>query len=74
MKKQQKLIKMTYDIVFKKFFTDRPDLLKILLIHFLGIDAIQDLTIKNPKIPTLEHKHTEKYQCYLILKRNGVIF
>ena len=34
---------MTYDIVFKKFFTDKPRLLKLILKHFLDIDSIQDI-------------------------------
>ena len=54
-------IKMTYDIVFKKFFIDKPKLLKLILKHFLDIDSIQDITITNPEIPELEEtKHKEK--------------
>ena len=54
-------IKMTYDIVFKKFFTDKPKLLKLILKHFLSIDSIQDIIIINPEIPELEEaKHKEK--------------
>ena len=54
-------MKMTYDIVFKKFFTDKPRLLKLILKHFLDIDSIQDIIITNPEIPELEEaKHKEK--------------
>ena len=54
-------IKMTYDIVFKKFFIDKPKLLKLILKHFLDIDSIQDIIITNPEIPELEEtKHKEK--------------
>ena len=58
---KQNCIKMTYDIVFKKFFTDKPRLLKLILKHFLDIDSIQDIIITNPEIPELEEaKHKEK--------------
>ena len=58
---KQNYIKMTYDIVFKKFFTDKPRLLKLILKHFLSIDSIQDIIITNPEIPELEEaKHKEK--------------
>ena len=54
-------IKMTYDIVFKKFFIDKPKLLKLILKHFLDIDSVQDIIITNPEIPELEEtKHKEK--------------
>ena len=54
-------IKMTYDIVFKKFFIDKPKLLKLILKHFLDIDFVQDIIITNPEIPELEEiKHKEK--------------
>ena len=49
MKKQEtKGIKMTYDIVFKKFFTDNPHLLRKVLEHFLEIENIEDIVITNP--------------------------
>ena len=54
-------IKMTYDIVFKKFFIDKPKLLKLILKHFLDIDSVQDIIITNPEIPELEEaKHKQK--------------
>ena len=54
-------IKMTYDIVFKKFFIDKPKLLKLILKHFLDIDSVQNIIITNPEIPELEEtKHKEK--------------
>ena len=54
-------IKMTYDIVFKKFFIDKPRLLKLILKHFLDIDSVQDIIITNPEIPELEEaKHKQK--------------
>ncbi|MBC6415969.1 MAG: hypothetical protein GDA46_06230, partial [Bdellovibrionales bacterium] len=54
MKKQKNYIKMTRDVVFKKFFVDKPDILKRVLIHFLNIPEIMKLEIKNPNIPELE--------------------
>jgi len=59
-KNKPKHLKMTYDIVFKKFFTDKPDLLKLILKHFLGIDSIKNLTIINPEIPELEKPKQSK--------------
>ena len=45
---------MTYDIVFKKFFTDKPHLLRKLLEHFLEIKNIKDCFVTNPEIPELK--------------------
>ena len=55
-----KPVKMTYDIVFKKFFIDKPDILKLVLKHFLSLDSIQDIIITNPEIPELEEKGLKK--------------
>ena len=58
-KQQSKTIKMTYDIVFKKFFIDKPELLKLILKHFLELPGIQKLTITNPEIPELDERKSE---------------
>ena len=52
-------IKMTYDIVFKKFFTDKPKLLKLVLKHFLDLNSIQEIRITNPEIPGLEETNKQ---------------
>ena len=53
-------IKMTYDIVFKKFFTDKPKLLKLVLKHFLDLNSIQEIRITNPEIPGLEETNKQE--------------
>ena len=58
--KKQNAVKMTYDIVFKKFFTDKPKILKLVLKHFLEIDSISEITITNPEIPALEERKQKK--------------
>ena len=55
-------IKMTYDIVFKKFFTDKPKLLKLVLKHFLDLNSIQEIRITNPEIPGLEETNKQEKQ------------
>ena len=60
MKQQKNHVKMTYDIVFKKFFTDKPEMLKLILKHFLEIDSIKEITITNPEIPELEETGLER--------------
>ncbi|MBC6416192.1 MAG: hypothetical protein GDA46_07425 [Bdellovibrionales bacterium] len=61
MKKQKNHVKMTRDVVFKKFFVDKPDILKRVLKHFLNIPEIMQLEIKNPNIPELAERE-EKLQ------------
>ena len=51
---------MTYDIVFKKFFIDKPNMLKLVLKHFLNLDKIQEISIINPEIPELEDNKLKK--------------
>ncbi|MBC6415398.1 MAG: hypothetical protein GDA46_03295 [Bdellovibrionales bacterium] len=41
MKQQKNYIKMTRDIVFKKFFVDKPEILKRVLKHFLNIQEVR---------------------------------
>ena len=55
-------IKMTYDIVFKKIFTDKPKLLKFVLKHFLDLNYIQEIRITNPEIPGLEETNKQEKQ------------
>jgi len=43
MKKQKNYVQMTRDVVFKKFFVDKPDILKRVLKHFLNIPEIMKL-------------------------------
>ena len=62
MEHKQNYIKMTYDIVFKKFFIDKPRLLKLILKHFLDINSIQDIIITNPEIPELEEAKNKQKQ------------
>ena len=52
MKQEKNYIKMTRDVVFKKFFVDKPDILK----HFLNIPEIMKLEIKNPNIQEVRRK------------------
>ncbi|MBC6416178.1 MAG: hypothetical protein GDA46_07355 [Bdellovibrionales bacterium] len=52
MKQQKNHVKMTRDVVFKKFFVDKPDILK----HFLNIPEIMKLEIKNPYIQDIRRK------------------
>ncbi|MBC6415046.1 MAG: hypothetical protein GDA46_01450 [Bdellovibrionales bacterium] len=40
---------MTRDVVFKKFFVDKPEILKRVLIHFLNIPEIMKLKILTSK-------------------------
>ncbi|MBC6415799.1 MAG: hypothetical protein GDA46_05350 [Bdellovibrionales bacterium] len=47
---------MTRDIVFKKFFVDKPDILKRVSKHFLNISEIMKLEIKNPNIQDVRRK------------------
>ncbi|MBC6415510.1 MAG: hypothetical protein GDA46_03875 [Bdellovibrionales bacterium] len=56
MKKEKNYVKMIRDVVFKKFFVDKPDILKRVLKHFLNISEIMKLEIKNPKIQEVRRK------------------
>jgi len=47
---------MIRDVVFKKFFLDKPDILKLVLKHFLNIPEIMKLEIKNPNIQDVRRK------------------
>ena len=40
---------MTRDVVFKKFFVDKPEILKRVLKHFLNIPEIMKLEKKREK-------------------------
>jgi len=40
---------MTRDVVFKKFFVDKPEILKRVLKHFLNIPEIMKLEEKREK-------------------------
>ncbi|MBC6415818.1 MAG: hypothetical protein GDA46_05445 [Bdellovibrionales bacterium] len=56
MKQQKNYIKMTRDVVFTKFFVDKADILKRVLIDFLNIPEIMKLEIKNPNIQDVRRK------------------
>ncbi|MBC6416085.1 MAG: hypothetical protein GDA46_06855 [Bdellovibrionales bacterium] len=49
MKKQKNYIKMTRDVVFKKFFVDKPDILKRVLKDFLNIPEIRNQKPQHPR-------------------------
>jgi len=53
---------MTRDVVFKKFFVDKPDILKCVLRHFLNIPEIMKLEIKNPNIQDVRKKINKKFK------------
>jgi len=55
-KQQKNYIKMTRDVVFTKFFVDKADILKRVLIDFLNIPEIMKLEIKNPNIQDVRRK------------------
>ena len=43
----------------RKFFTDKPKLLKLVLKHFLDLNSIQEIRITNPEIPGLEETNKQ---------------
>jgi len=53
---------MTQDVVFKKFFIEKPEMLDLILKHFLNLDEIKELSIVNPELPTFTGKAKTKQQ------------